>query len=101
MGPQGGDLIDHDQNAANDDTVEKSKRLMRTKAVYQILFGHEAPNELWQSFTSGDMELFLDHTGRKTRLLVDPKQTVENLKLMIQVNFFSYLSSLLTGVPNK
>ena len=85
MGPQGGDLIDHDPNAANDDPAEKSERLRRTKAVYQILFGHEAPNELWQSFTSGDMELFLEcPTGRKTRLLVDPKQTVKNLKLMIQ-----------------
>ena len=31
------------------------------------------------------MELFLEcPTGRKTRLLVDPKQTVKNLKLMIQ-----------------
>ena len=84
MGHMGGDLIDHDPDAAQD---EKGERLRRTREVYRILFGHEAPYKIWQSITSGKMSLCVKTlTGKITKLLVDPKTTVENLKARIQVN---------------
>ena len=86
MGSKGGDLIDHDPDAAQDDQVEKMERVRRTRVVYSILFGHEAPDKIWQSFTSGQMELFVKTlTGRSLSLLVDPKETVEYLKARIEV----------------
>ena len=82
-----GDLIDHDPDAAQDDQVEKSERVRRTRVVYSILFGHEAPHKIWQSFTSaGTMELFVKTlTGSTVTFKVDPKETVENLKMRIEV----------------
>ena len=47
-----GDLIKHDPRAAFDDPLEKNERLRRTKEVYKIIFGQEAPHEIWP-FTSG------------------------------------------------
>ena len=87
MGSKGGDLIDHDPDAAQDDQVEKSERVRRTRVVYSILFGHEAPHKIWQSFTSaGTMQLFVKTlTGSTVTFKVDPKETVENLKMRIEV----------------
>ena len=86
MGANGGDIIHHDPDAAQDDQGEKSERVRRTRVVYSILFGHVAPHKIWQSFTSGQMELFVKTlTGRSLSLLVDPKETVEYLKARIEV----------------
>ena len=88
MGPRGGgDLIDHDPDAAQDDPDEKKERLRRTKVVYHILFGHVAPYKIWQTITSGEMSLFVrTMTGQAFNLFVDPNETVEYLKLRIEVN---------------
>ena len=43
----GGQIIEHDPRAAYDDPVEKSERLRRTKVVYKIIFGEEAPIKFW------------------------------------------------------
>jgi len=86
MGPRGGgDLIDHDPDAAQDDPDEKKERLRRTKVVYHILFGHVAPYKIWQTITSGEMSLFVrTMTGQAFNLFVDPNETVEYLKLRIE-----------------
>ena len=86
MGANGGDIIHHDPDAAQDDQGEKSERVRRTRVVYSILFGHVAPDKIWQSFTSGQMELFVKTlTGRTVTFKVDPKETVEYLKARIEV----------------
>ena len=41
LGPKGGDLIDHDPDAADDEPAEKLERVRRTTVVYKILFGYK------------------------------------------------------------
>ena len=52
MGHMGGDLIDHDPDAAQD---EKGERLRRTREVYRILFGQGHCGES-QSQDSGKLK---------------------------------------------
>ena len=52
MGSKGDGLIDYDLDAAQDDPVELEERLSRTRVVYRILFGHEAPFTIWENNTS-------------------------------------------------
>ena len=66
MGSKGGDLIEHDPDAAQNDSVEKMERMRRTRVVYSILFGREAPYGIWQNITSGKMELFVKTLTGKT-----------------------------------
>ena len=40
LGPKGGDLINHDPDAADDEPAEKLERVRRTTVVYKILFGY-------------------------------------------------------------
>ena len=86
-----GDLIKHDPRAAFDDPLEKNERLRRTKEVYKIIFGQEAPYKIWP-FTSGynDFQVFVKMLdGRTLTITVNPPSggTVEELKHKIEVNF--------------
>ena len=81
-----GDLIDHDPDASQDELFEKLERMRRTRVVYSILFRHVAPHKIWQSFTFGQMGLFLKTlTGRTVTFYVDPNEAVEYLKARIEV----------------
>ena len=90
-----GDLIKHDPRAAFDDPLEKNERLRRTKEVYKIIFGQEAPHEIWP-FTSGysDFQVFVKNlSGQTLAINVNPPSggRVEELKKKIEVNFHSYV----------
>ena len=86
MYPTMGNLIDHDPDAAEDDLAEKLERQRRTREVYHILFGREAPPKIWQSLTSGGMRIFVKDLTMKTwTFQVDPKESVEYLKMRIKV----------------
>jgi len=86
FGPKGGDLIDHDPAAAEDEPSEKYERLRRTKVVYKILFGHEAPPEIWAwSSEPGEVLVFLKQmTGKTSRVHVDLIESVAHLKCRVQ-----------------
>ena len=88
LGPKGGDLIDHDPAAAEDEPSEKYERLRRTKVVYKILFGHEAPLKIWAwNCEPGEVLVFLKKmTGWTTHLHVDLTKSVAHLKCRVQVN---------------
>ena len=55
MGPQGGNLIDHDPDSAKDRRDVKRERLRRTRVVYNIIFRQEAPTDIWWYFSPGRM----------------------------------------------
>jgi len=86
LGPKGGDLIDHDPAAAEDEPSEKYERLRRTKVVYKILFGHEAPLKIWAwNCEPGEVLVFLKKmTGWTTHLHVDLTKSVAHLKCRVQ-----------------
>ena len=97
MGPGGGDLIHHNPDAAQDDPIKKRERLRRTKEVYRDLFQKEPEYKIWLGITPGSMCLFVKAVEGKTlTLFVDPNESVEYIKLRIQVNlnFGSFLALL-------
>ena len=55
MGPQGGNLIDHDPDSAKDRRDVKRERVRRTRVVYHIIFKQEAPTDIWWFFSPGRM----------------------------------------------
>ena len=87
LGPKGGDLIDHDPAAAEDEPSKKYERLRRTKVVYKILFGREAPPEIWAwSSEPGEVLVSLKQmTGKTSRVHVDLIESVAHLKCRVQV----------------
>jgi len=89
LGLRGGDLIDHDPDAAKDDPEEKRERLRRTWRVYRILFGQEAPYNIWRGITSevtsGHVQMFVRTlTGKVVTFAVDLGETIGYFKLRIE-----------------
>jgi len=82
---KGGDLIDHDPDAAKDEPEEKRVRLRRTWVAYRILFGEEAPYNIWRGITSGHVQMFVKTlTGQTVTYEVDLGETVGYFKLRIE-----------------
>ena len=90
MGSKGGELIYHDPNSANDSEDVKRERVRRTRVVFHIIFGHEAPSDIWWFFSPGRMKIFLmDCTGpgEKHTLHVNPEESAWSLYKRVEVNF--------------
>ena len=84
MGPQG--LIDHDPRSAKDRREEKRERLRRTRVVYRILYGHEAPDDIWWYFRPGRMPVdVMEPSGRKHTYHVNPEDSVWSLYKRVEV----------------
>ena len=83
---KGGELIDHDPDSANDSRDVKRERLRRTRVVYRIIFGQEAPNHIWWYYGPGRMPVFVvDPSGNKHTLRVNPEDSAWSLYRRVEV----------------
>ena len=89
MGPtKGGELIDHDPDSSNDSRDVKRERLRRTRVVYSIIFGHEAPSHIWRYFRPGRMSVVLvELSGKEHTLHVNPEDSFWSLYNRVKVTF--------------
>ena len=88
MGPKGGELIDHDPDSANDSEDVKRERVRRTRVVFHIIFGHEAPSDIWWFFSPGSLRLkALVWSGEEHSIFVNPGDTTWSLEKRIEVIF--------------
>ena len=87
MGPKGGELIDHDPDSSNDSRDAKRERVRRTRVVYHIIFGQEAPSDIWWFFSPGRMKVFVlvGWTGEKDTHHVNPEDSVWSLYKRVEV----------------
>ena len=88
MGPKGGELIDHDPDSANDSRGVKRERLRRTRVVYRIIFGQEAPNDIWWYFSPGRMPVVVMELPGKTHTQhVNPEDSGWSLYKRVEVTY--------------
>ena len=91
MGTKGGELIDHDPDSANDSSEVKRERLRRTRVVYRIIFGQEAPSDIWWYFSPGRMSVVvMDYSGKTFKtytLRVNPEGSAWLLHKGVLVTF--------------
>ena len=86
MGRSGGELIDHDPDSANDSWDVKRERLRRTRVVYRIIYGQEAPSDIWWYFSPGRMPVVVwDLSGEKGIYHVNPEDSVWSLSKRVEV----------------
>ena len=69
----GGQIIEHDPRAAYDDPVEKSERLRRTKVVYKIIFGEDAPIKFWPGARARRLHRVLPDQAAVSPQLLSPR----------------------------
>ena len=88
MGTKGGELIDHDPDSANDSREVKRERLRRTRVVYRIIFGQEAPSDIWWYFSPGRMSVVvMEPSGKEHILHVNPEDSAWSLHEGLEVTF--------------
>ena len=88
MGKGKGEFIDHDPDSANDSRDVKRERLRRTRVVYQIIYGQEAPNDIWWFFSPGRMPVVVvDLSGKEHPCHVNPEDSVWSLYKRVEVTF--------------
>ena len=81
-----GEFIDHDPDSANDSHDVKRERLRRTRVVYRIIFGQEAPSDIWWYFEPGSMPIaVVDLCGNKHTCHVNPGDSVWSLYKRVEV----------------
>ena len=83
-----GEFIDHDPDSANDSSDVKRERLRRTRVVYRIIYGQEAPSDIWWYFNPGRMPVVVEeHSGKKHTCHVNPGDSVWSLYKRVEVTF--------------
>ena len=86
MGPKGGELIDHDPDSSNDSRDVKRERVRRTRVVYHIIFGQEAPRDIWWFFSPGRMPVVvMGLNGKKQTHHVNPEDNAWSLYKRVEV----------------
>ena len=81
-----GEFIDHDPDSANDNRDVKRERLRRTRVVYRIIFGQEAPTDIWWYFSPGRMPIVVqDFSGKQHTCHVNPEDSVWSLYKRVEV----------------
>ena len=89
LGPRGGELIDHDPDSANDSRDVKRERLRRTRVMYRIIFGQEAPSDIWWYFSPGRMSVVVIDAscGKEYTLHVNAEDSTWSLHKRVEVTF--------------
>ena len=86
MGCKGGELIDHDPDSASDSKNVKRERVRRTRVVYRIIYGEEAPSDIWWYFGPGSKPVVvMGQDGKKHTLHVNPEESVWSLYKRVEV----------------
>ena len=81
-----GEFIDHDPDSANDSRDVKRERLRRTRVVYRIIYGQEAPSNIWWYLSPGRMPVVLwTLSGERHTCHVNPEDSVWSLYMRVEV----------------